>query len=61
MLVDGPLVEGVELGHLGRDARGRDVGGENLERLQGAPGEEDSGAFASKGPGDAAADPPPAP
>src|SRR6266567_4463973 len=53
----GPVVESVDLGHIGGPAVGRDVGGDRLQWLAGAAGEEDPGPLPSEGPGDAAADP----
>ena len=42
MLVDGLFVEGVEYGNLGSTAIGFDCFGDRLQRLAGAPGEEDA-------------------
>jgi hypothetical protein len=58
VLVYGPLVEGVEDGHLGRAARAPDISGYRLERLAGTAGEEDAYALAGELPGDRAANGP---
>jgi hypothetical protein len=58
VLVYGPLVEGVEDGHLGQAARAPDVSGYRLERLAGTAGEENACTLAGEFPGDRAADGP---
>jgi hypothetical protein len=40
MRLDGPLVDGVDLGRLGGSAGGNDVLGDRLDRCQDPPGEE---------------------
>jgi hypothetical protein len=61
VLVDGLLVEGVDLGDLGLPASGGGVGGDRLEGVAGAPGQEDPGALTGEGAGHLAADRPAGP
>ena len=52
VLIDGSLVEGIDLRRLGRPSRGADLLGRFLEALQGSTGEGDPRALAGEGAGD---------
>jgi hypothetical protein len=56
VVVDGPLVEGVEHGDVRAAAVGGDGGGDLVERAAGPPGEEHAGAVAGHRAGHGAAD-----
>jgi hypothetical protein len=51
VLVHGPLVQGVDPGRLDRSPRAGDLGGHQVERGQGAAGQEDPRPLAGEGAG----------
>jgi hypothetical protein len=56
VLLDGFLVQSVDLRHLGDSPRGGDLVGHLVERLPGATGEEDVCPLAGEGTGNRTAD-----
>jgi hypothetical protein len=61
VLLDGPLVEGVDLGRLYYAPRGGDLPGHRVDLVNGATGEEDPRSFPGEGAGHGAAYGPPPP